>query len=98
VARIDDDIKDVGVLLDVPDAAAELLLAKRAVFEPMFDVDRALDALAAQAQPDRLRPRSYAAYLAEFEKDSPSFYRREGAIGLGERLLAAWQAFRRPRR
>src|SRR5689334_714246 len=49
-------------LWNVPDAAAELLLAKRVVFEPMFDVDRALDALAAQAQPDRLRPRSYAAY------------------------------------
>lgn len=85
-------------LWNVPDTAAELLLEKRAVFEPMFSIDRALDALAAQAQPDRLRPRSYADYIAEFEKDSPSFYRREGAIGLGERLQAAWQAFRRPRR
>ncbi|MBS0221987.1 MAG: hypothetical protein JSR91_14720 [Proteobacteria bacterium] len=85
-------------LWNVPDAAAELLLAKRATFEPLIDIDRALDTLATQAQPDRLRPRSYAAYLAEFEKDSPSFYRREGAVGLGERLSAAWQAFRRPRR
>lgn len=85
-------------LWTVPDAAAELLLAKRPAFEPLFPVDRALDALAAQAQPDRLWPRSYAAYLAEFEKDEPSFYRREGAIGIGERLSAAWRAFRRPRR
>lgn len=85
-------------LWNVPDAAAELMLAKRAIFEPLFDVGRALDALAAQAQPDRLQPRSYAAYLAEFEKDSPSFYRREGAVRLGERLSAAWQAFKRPRR
>ncbi|HEY6980170.1 hypothetical protein [Reyranella sp.] len=85
-------------LWNVPDAAAELLLAKRATFEPLFVVDRALDDLAAQAQPDRMRPRSYAAYLAEFEKDLPSFYRREGAIGIGERLWAAWRAFRHPRR
>lgn len=85
-------------LWNVPDAAAELVLTQRAAFEPSFDVDQALDALAAQAQPGRWRPRSYAAYLAEFEKDSSAFYRREGAIGLGERLSAAWQAFQRPQR
>lgn len=85
-------------LWNVPDMAAELLQAKRAVFEPMFAVDRALDALAAQVQPLRLKPRSYAAYLAEFERDSPAFYRPEGAISLSERLAAAWRGFRRPRR
>lgn len=85
-------------LWNVPDAAAELVLAKRRSFEPLFAVDQALNALAAQAQPDRLRPLSYAEYLAEFEKDERSFYRREGPIGLGERLSAAWKAYRRPRR
>jgi len=85
-------------LWNVPDAAAELLLARRGSFETLFAVDRALDILAEQAQPGRLRPRPYASYLAEFEADKPSFYRREGAIGLGERLSAAFYAFRRPRR
>jgi hypothetical protein len=85
-------------LWNVPDMAAELLLAKRAIFEPLLAVDAALDTLAAQVQPLRRRPRSYADYLAEFESDSPAFYRREGAVSLGERLAAAWQAFRRPRR
>jgi hypothetical protein len=81
----------------VPDAAAELLLARRREFEPLFHVDEALDALAAQAQPTRPRPRSYAAYLAEFEADSPAFYRREVSVSLGERLAAAWRSFFRPR-
>lgn len=85
-------------LWNVPDMAAELLLAKRATFEPLFAVDPALDALAAQVQPLRRTPRSYADYLAEFERDSPAFYRPEGAVSLGERLAAAWRAFLRPRR
>jgi hypothetical protein len=85
-------------LWNVPDAAAELLLAKRADFGSLLPMDQALDALAAQVQPFRRRPRSYAAYLAEFEKDSPAFYRREGRISLQERLAAAWQGFLRPRR
>jgi len=85
-------------LWNVPDVAAELVLAKRAEFEGLFPVEQALDALAAQAQPFRPRPRSYAAYLAEFEKDSRSFYRREGYVSLGERLGAAWRGFLRPRR
>ncbi len=85
-------------LWNAPDVAAELVLARRADFEATFPVGEALDALAAQVQPFRLRPRSYAAYLAQFEKDSPAFYRREGHISLGERLAAAWQGFLRPRR
>jgi hypothetical protein len=32
------------------------------------------------------------------ESDDYWFYRREGDIGLSERLAAAWQAFRRPRK
>jgi hypothetical protein len=85
-------------LWHVPDAAAELLLAKRAELDPLLAVEQALDALAAQVQPFRRRPRSYADYLAEFEKDSPAFYRREGDISLQERLAAAWHGFLRPRR
>ena len=85
-------------LWNVPDVAAELVLAQRAPFAPLFDVDRALDLLAAQVQPDRRRKLAYRAYMQSFEADSPWFYRREGNIGLGERLAAAWQAFTRPRR
>jgi hypothetical protein len=84
-------------LWNVPDAAAELLLAKRTELDPLLSIDQALDALAAQIQPFRRHPRSYAAYLAEFESDSPTFYRREGHISLQERLAAAWHGFLRPR-
>ncbi|SJZ42737.1 Methyltransferase FkbM domain-containing protein [Enhydrobacter aerosaccus] len=85
-------------LWNVPDVAAELLLAERSVFEPLFSVDAALDALAAQVQPFSLRRRSYADYLAQFEKDSAAFYRPEGHVPLRERLAAAWRGFVRPRR
>ncbi|MFI4999849.1 MAG: FkbM family methyltransferase [Reyranellales bacterium] len=82
----------------VPDMAAELLIARRTTFAPMFDVDKGLDLLAAQAQPDRSHKLGYRAYLKSFEADRPSFYRPEGNYTLAERLAAAWQAFRRPRR
>jgi hypothetical protein len=85
-------------LWNVPDAAAELLLDRRAELDLLLPVDQALDALAAQVQPFRRRPLSYTAYLAEFEKDSSAFYRREGRISLQERLAAAWQGLLRPRR
>jgi hypothetical protein len=85
-------------LWDVPDLAAELLLAHRSALAALFDVDRGLDLLAAQQQPDRARKRGYRDYLAAFDADDRWFYRPEGNIGLGERLSAAWQAFRRPRR
>lgn len=81
----------------VPDAAAELLLAQRAALGAIFDVDRGLDLLAAQTQPEGARKLDYRAYMRHFEADPPSLYRREGYIGLGERLAAAWQAFRFPR-
>jgi hypothetical protein len=82
----------------VPDLAAELLVAHRPALAPLFDIDKGLDLLAAQQQPDRAKKLDYKAYLASFEADDRWFYRPEGNIGLGERLAAAWQAFRRPRR
>ena len=85
-------------LWNVADVAAELVLAQRPELEPMLDVEKALDLLAAQVQPDRGRKLGYRPYMRSFEADSPWFYRREGNIGLGERLAAAWAAFRRPRR
>jgi len=83
---------------NVPDMAAELLQAHRALLAPLLDVDKGLDLLAGQAQPDRNAKLDYAAYLRSFEADDRSFYRREGNYTLGERLAAAWQAFRTPRR
>ncbi len=82
---------------DVPDVAAELLVSRRQTLAPLFDVDKGLDLLAAQAQPHRSRKLDYRAYMQSFEADKASFYRREGNIGLVERLQAGWRAFRRPR-
>lgn len=84
-------------LWGVPDLAAELLMMQRQSLGGLFDVDRALDLLAAQAQPQRSRKLSYKEYVAAFERDEPWFYRREGNVGLLERLGAAWRAFRFPR-
>ena len=63
----------------------------------LFDVERGLDLLAAQTQPQRAGKLSYKDYMKAFEQDAPWFYRREGNIGLFERLAAAWRAFRSPR-
>jgi len=82
----------------LPDMAAELLLARRADVADAIDVDRALDLLAADAQPHRTRKLDYRSYMRSFESDAPDFYRREGDYTLGERLAAAWTAFRFPRR
>ncbi len=82
----------------VPDMAAELLLARRAELATRIDIDKALDLLAAAAQPDRTRKLDYRRYMQSFESDSPAFYRREGDYTLRERLAAAWAAFRFPRR
>jgi hypothetical protein len=82
---------------DVPDAAAELLLALRDRLAAIIEVDRGLDLLAAQAQSDRRRPLGYRDYMARFESDSPDFYRPEGPIPMRERLAAAWRAYWRPR-
>lgn len=83
--------------VEVPDMAAELL-AKRCSELNGFDIERGLDLLAAQAQPDRTRKLDYRRYMQGFEADAARFYRREGNYTLGERLKAAWAAFRKPRR
>jgi hypothetical protein len=84
-------------LWGVPDLAAELLIAQRGRLDKLFDVERALDLLAAQTQPHPSRKLGYRDYMKAFEADAPWFYRREGNISLGERLAAAWRAYRRPR-
>ncbi len=81
----------------VPDMAAELLLAERQSLATIVDVDKGLDLLALQAQSDRGTRLGYQAYMRTFESDAPSFYRREGNIGLADRLDAAWRAFKKPR-
>jgi len=87
----------VFALWGVPDVAAELLLARRNALAKLIDVDRGLDLLAQQAQSDLGTRLGYQAYIRRFETDPPSLYRREGNIGLGERLAAAWRAYWRPR-
>jgi hypothetical protein len=83
--------------VEVPDMAAELLAKRRGELAGL-DIDRGLDLLAAQAQPDRARKLDYRQYMQGFEADAAHFYRREGDYTLGERLKAAWDAFRKPRR
>ena len=82
---------------DVPDAAAELMLAKRDVLSSLVDIEAGLDLLAAQTQPQRRRPLSYRDYMASFDADLPSFYRPEGNVPLWERLKSAWRGYRFPR-
>jgi hypothetical protein len=84
-------------LWNVPDLAAELLAGRRSELATLFDLDKGLDFLAAQAQPQQRHKLSYRDYLKNFEADAPWFYRREGRVSLGERLLAAWRAFNCPR-
>ena len=81
----------------VPDAAAELLLARRPDFSALLDVDAGLDLLAVEAQQSPKRPLSYRAYLQRFEADLPSFYRPEGPIPFRERLKSAWRGYWHPR-
>ena len=81
---------------DVPDAAAELLLARRDAMAGIFDVEAGLDLLAAQTQ-SRRRPLGYRDYMATFEADRPGFYRPEGAIPMWERLKSAWRGYWHPR-
>jgi hypothetical protein len=83
--------------IGVPDFAAELLLKRRAEL-PGLDIDRALDLLTAQAQPEHTRRLGYRRYMQGFEADAAHFYRREGDYSWGERFAAAWAAFRKPRR
>jgi hypothetical protein len=84
-------------LWGVPDLAAEVLVGDRAALARLFDVDKGLDLLAAQTQPDGARKLSYRDYMQAFEADASWFYRREGHVGLPERLAAAWRAYRNPR-
>jgi methyltransferase FkbM-like protein len=82
---------------DVPDAAAELVTARRETLAPLFDIDAGLDLLAAQTQSGRSRPLSYRAYMASFEADSAAFYRPEGPVPTWERLKSAWRGYWYPR-
>lgn len=82
---------------EVPDAAAELLLALKDRTSKAIDVERGLDLLAAQAQDGSPRPLGYRAYMERFESDPADFYRPEGPIPLRERLAAAWRGWWHPR-
>lgn len=84
-----------------PDAAAEILLAYRERLSELFDVDKALDILAAQTQyadgeKDEAEILSYRDYMKVFESDPPEFYpppwRETPKPTLGQRLHAAWRA------
>ena len=81
----------------VPDAAAELVLARKADFAALFNIDIGLDLLAAQTQAQRSRPLPYRDYMATFEADAPGFYRPEGPVPTWERLKSAWRGYWHPR-
>jgi len=83
--------------VEVPDMAAELLAKRRGELGGL-DIERGLDLLAAQAQPERARKLDYRRYMQGFEADAPHFYRSEGNYTWVERFMAAWSAFLKPRR
>jgi len=84
-----------------PDCAAELLLVHRDRLSALFDVDQALDMLAAQTQyadgkKDEVEILPYRDYMALFAADSPDFYpppyRPTPKPTLRQRIAAAWRA------
>ncbi len=84
-----------------PDSAAEILLTFRNRLQPLLDVDRALDLLAAQSQPALIKPLPYVDYMALFASDSPRFYPTPVEIAyappsLLKRLKMARRAFNDP--
>ncbi|MBS0537914.1 MAG: FkbM family methyltransferase [Proteobacteria bacterium] len=98
VASLSDDklLKALAILSvwDLPDSAAEILLAYRERLAKVLDVDAALDLLAAQSQPGSPAPLSYRDYMALFAADSPQFFTPPMAPRptLGQRISAAWHA------
>lgn len=85
-----------------PDGAAELLLKFRDRLSTLFDVDAALDMLAAQTQyaggeKDEIEILSYRDYMALFATDPPEFYpppnRPPSRPTLRQRFSAAWMAW-----
>ena len=56
------------------DCAAELLLQHRDRLSTLLDIDRLLDLLCKEAQPNREQPLSYQDYMAAFERDDQMFY------------------------
>jgi hypothetical protein len=83
----------------VPDAAAELLLARRTEFSPLFSVDAGLDLLAAQTQTQRSRPLPYRDYMATFEGGCPWLHTGpEGPVPTWERLIVSLRGLLVPAR
>jgi methyltransferase FkbM-like protein len=85
-----------------PDGAAELLLKFRDRLSALFDVDEALDMLAAQVQfadgdKDEVEILSYRDYMSLFESKPAEFYPSEEVPvipkpALRDRVVAAWTA------
>jgi hypothetical protein len=63
-------------LFNLPDHAAELLLAHRARLAKLLDVDHALDLLAAEIQSDEIIAGGYRPYMKASEEEDPRFYDR----------------------
>lgn len=80
----------------LPDVAADILVTFRTRLQSLIDIDKALDLLAVQAQPDAAPPLSYRDYMALFATDSPAFFPPPHVPvpprTLGHRLRDAWRA------
>lgn len=63
----------IASLAGVPDFAAEILVRHRAALDGVLDVDRGLDALAAQVQPAGRAALGYRDYMAAFERGDAMF-------------------------
>ncbi|KAA0676207.1 FkbM family methyltransferase [Roseomonas genomospecies 6] len=63
-------------LFNLPDNAAEILVAFQARLKTRVDVEELLEVLARQAQAGRQKVLGYRDYMAAFERDDPMFYPR----------------------
>ncbi len=79
---------------DLPDCAAELLIARREFLQDVIDVDAALDLLAFQVQSGSADAKDYRTYIAQFQDDPRSFYPvKRRRPSLYARFKAVWYAF-----
>jgi len=68
------NVLTIFAVFDLPDCAAEVALRFRDRLEPLCDIERVLDLLAAQAQGEVRRPLSYREYMKKFEENDPMFW------------------------
>lgn len=68
----------IFALANLPDEAAEMLLAHEPRLQRLLDIDAGLDQLAIQIQENDGTEMSYPAYVAAFEANAAQFHDQDG--------------------